>query len=238
MNRTLTLLFTGLCCAAPASAHHIWLEQPEEGITVMRFGEYAQNLREASPGRLDELVRPIVTLVSDKGEKTVAVEKTASGFTLPSSAADSRTIVAEDGRIGLRRSTQQGKETAAWYYPAARWIPDFDKRSPALALDLVPAGQSGTFTLFFKDKPLAKTKVTLLTQSGWGQQVYSDEQGQVSFSMPWKGQYVAEVKHVDATAGKRGREEYDQIIYVTTLSFQKADGLPAIPAGPVKQPKK
>lgn len=103
-------------------------------------------------------------------------------------------------------------------------------------LDLVPTGQPGQFKLFFKDQPKPKTKVTLVTELGWSKEGHTDEQGLVTFDMPWKGGYVAEVSFNDRSAGEcagaSGTEKYDAVSYATTVTFVIADGLAPIPAGP------
>jgi hypothetical protein len=53
---------------------------------VIRFGEFGENLREASPGLLDKFARWPVPH-SAKGEQKSDATKTANGFTLPFSAA-------------------------------------------------------------------------------------------------------------------------------------------------------
>ena len=83
---------------------------------------------------------------------------------------------------------------------------------------------------------------TLVTQSGWLKEGMTDEQGQVSFEMPWKGRYVAEVSVNERSAGERsgpsGAEKYDAISYATTLTFIKPDGIEPIAAGPAAPPSK
>ncbi|WP_038206214.1 DUF4198 domain-containing protein [Xenophilus azovorans] len=240
MTRTLTLLAAALgFAAASASAHQIWLEQPAKGSAVIRFGEFGDNLREASPGLLDKFGKPAATLVSAQGEeKSADGSKTASGFALPFAARQGESIVAEDASYPLRKFKQGDKEVTSWYHPGARLITGFAAQQPKLALDLVPAGQPGEFKLFFKGQPLPKAKVALVTQSGWAKEGHTDEQGLVKFDMPWKGQYVAEVSHIDRTPGERAGEKYDGVSYVTTLTYVKAAGVAPIPAGPAAAPNK
>lgn len=223
-----------------AQAHQIWIEQADDQNAVVRFGEFGENLREASPGLLDKFVKVTGTLVSAKGEQKSDANKTASGFTLPFKAASGDGIVAEDASYPLFKAKLQDKETTGWYYPAARLITGFAAQQPKLALDLVPTGQDGEFKLFFKGQPKAKTKVTLVTESGWSKEANTDEQGVVKFTMPWKGTYVAEVSLKDQTGGERaganGAEKYDGVSYATTLTYVNANGLPSLPAGPAATP--
>lgn len=43
-----------LAAVAPASAHFLWLEPEADGARIY-YGEFEENLREASPGLLDRL---------------------------------------------------------------------------------------------------------------------------------------------------------------------------------------
>jgi hypothetical protein len=242
MTKLSIALIALLGLAAPVQAHQIWIEQSEGQNAVVRFGEFGQNLREASPGLLDKFVKPTATLISTRGEQKSDATRTASGFTLPFSAAPGDGIVAEEASYPLYTWKQQGKEATNWFYPAARFVTSFAAQQPKLVLDLVPTGQAGQFKLFFKDQPKAKTKVTLVTESGWSKEGHTDEQGLVKFDMPWKGVYVVEVSFTDRSAGERtgtgGTEKYDAVIYGTTATYVNADGLAPIPAGPPATPGK
>lgn len=227
---------------ASALAHQIWIEQPDGQNAVVRFGEFGENLREVSPGLLDKFGKPVATLLSSKGEQKSEVTKAADGFTLSFRAASGDSIVAEDADYPLYTWKQQQKPITSWFYPAARFVTGFAEQQPKLTLDLVPAGQPGHFRLFFKGQPKAKTKVTLVTQSGWSKNGQTDEQGLVKFDMPWKGPYVAEVSVDDRSGGERstanGSEKYDRVSYVTTLTYVSADGIAPIPSAPPARPTK
>lgn len=227
---------------ASAQAHQIWIEQPDGQNAVIRFGEFGENLRETSPGLLDKFAKPTGTLVSAKGEQKSDATKTVNGFTLPFKAVAGDNVVAEDASYPLYTSKQQDKQITSWYYPAARFITNFAEQKPRLVLDLVPTGQDGQFKLIFKDQPKAKTKVTLVTESGWSKEAHTDAHGLVKFEMPWKGTYVAEVSFTDRNAGERaganGAEKYDAVSYATTLTYVNASGLPPIPASSPAAPGK
>ena len=128
------------------------------------------------------------------------------------------------------------------FIPAARLITGFAALEPKLALDLVPTGRAGELKLFFKNQPKAKTKVTLVTQSGWAKEGHTDEQGLVKFEMPWAGTYVAEVSFNDRSAGERasanGPEKYDAVSYATALTYVKTDGVAPIAAAAPATPGK
>lgn len=226
------------CAAGTAQAHQIWLEAVEGQGTALRFGEFGENLREVSPGLLDKFVQPTATLVAGKDVKTSAqAGKTRDAYTLPFKAGQGESIVAEEARYPLFSIKDGGK---GWYHPAARLISDFSAQEPRLVLDLVPTGKTGELRLYYQGKPKAKTKVTLVTQSGWAREAQTDAEGRVQFSLPWKGPYVAEVSHTERTPGERpgvnGPEKYDSISYATTLSYVHPEGLEPLPAGPAAAP--
>jgi uncharacterized GH25 family protein len=240
MKKLLSCLSAACLFATAAQAHQIWIEQPAGQNAVIRFGEFGENLREASPGLLDKFGKPTATLISAKGERTVDADKSASGFTLPFKADGGDAIVAEDALYPLYAFKQGEREMKNWYRPAARFATTVVAQEPRLALDIVPAGAVGAFKVFFKGQPLPKAKVTLVTPSGWAREGQTDAQGLVRLDMPWKGTYVAEVSHTDRTAGERpganGPEAYDGANLVTTLTYVKAGGLAPVPAGPAAAP--
>ena len=225
-----------------AQAHQIWIEQLDGQSAVVRFGEFGENLRETSPGLLDKFGKPTGTLLSAKGEQKADATKSAAGFVLPFKAAVGDAIVAEDASYPLYTWKQPDKEVRNWFFPAARLITGFTALEPKLVLDLVPTGKEGEFKLTFRNQPKAKTKVTLVTQSGWAKEGHTDEQGLVSFEMPWKGTYVAEVSFNDRSGGERaganGPEKYDAVSYATALTYVKADGLAPIAAAAPATPGK
>lgn len=228
--------------AAPLQAHQIWIEQADGQNAIIRFGEFGENLREASPGLLDKFAKPVGTLVSASGDKKAEGTKTSSGFTLPFSAGNGDSVVAEDAAYPLYKWKQQDKEITNWFHPAARLITNFAEQKPRLTLDLVPAGERGRFKLFLNGKPKAKIKVVLMTQSGWSKEGQTDNDGVVTLDMPWKGPYVAEVSVNERSAGERttagSAEKYDAVSYVTTLTYVSSEGLEPVPAGPPATPNK
>lgn len=254
----------GLCAAA--QAHQIWLEQPEGENAVIRFGEFGENLRETSPGLLDNFGSPTAKLFTKNKTRPLTPARAATGFTLPARLAPGESLIAEDALFPIRVSRREGPEgrgegreargegrgsrgegreggrgeppgeTRSWYWPAARLITDFSAQLPALALDIVPAKKAGAFKVTFKDKPLPKTEVQILVQSGWRKKARTNADGEVEFDLPWQGQYVIEVSHVDRAPGERKGEKYDAINYVTTLTLVQSSGAAPLPAGPAAKP--
>lgn len=219
--------------AGAASAHHVWLEVEGQGARLY-FGEFGENLREASPGSLDKL-QPQARIVSAAGERPLAVEKSANAFVLVGRIDGTDSIVAEDSRWPSFERKRDGKSTRGIYVPAARFVPDRTPRPAVLTLDVVPMG-GDRFQVVFKGKPLPKAKVEVLTPSGWGREVRTGDNGDFEVALPWRGLYVFEVQHADNDPGRRGEEAYDSASYVTSLTVVQPQGIEPLPAPPPAKP--
>jgi hypothetical protein len=222
--------------ASNASAHHLWIEADGQGARLY-FGEFDENLREASPGLLDRFTPPPeAKAVSASGAQPLVVEKSPSAFVLNGTIAPGASVVAEQSRITERKQADKVMRTLGVL--AARWVPDFTERAPVLALDVVPTGKAGSFKVVHDGKPLAKAKLELIAESGWKHELRTDEQGAFTAALPWRGAYVIEIEHVDALGGGEGAGAYDRKRFVTALSFRVADGLEGPPVPPVTVPKR
>ncbi len=232
-----TALLGAALASGSASAHQIWLQQDGQAASVY-FGEFGDNLREASPGLLDKFRIQNVTWIAPSGSKPLQASKTAGAFVLNGKVAPGESIIVEENTYPSWEEKKEGKATRTVWIPAARLIADGKAQAPALALDLVPTGTPGQFQVSYRGKPLAQAKVNAVVQSGWGKEAWSDAQGLVSFPLPWQGTYVLEVQHTDKTAGQRGAEHYDKAMYVTTLSLLQPHGVAPLPAPAAPPPSK
>jgi uncharacterized GH25 family protein len=214
-----------LSFAVPASAHHIWVEVDGQGGKIY-FGEFGENLREASPGTLDKL-QPQAKIVSSAGERPLTVQKSANAYVAAGKIDGTDSVVAEDIRWPSFERKRDNK--TGIYMPAARFVPDRTARAAVLTLDVVPMG-GDKFQVVFKGKPLAKAKVAIVTPSGWSREEHTGADGEFEVKLPWRGPYVFEVHHDDNNAGKRGDQAYDFANYVTTLTVMQPQGIEPLPA--------
>lgn len=225
-----------LSVAGSASAHFLWLEPEADGARLY-FGEFEENLREASPGLLDRLTPlPEAKVVGTSGTQLLKVEKSPTAFVIDGKRGAADSIVAEQVRVNERK--QGEKVTRTLGRLGARWVPDFAERAATLPLDIVPAGKPGAIKVFYKDKPLAKAKVELISESGWKRELRTDGEGALTIALPWKGAYVITVEHLDPTAGTEGGEAYTSQRLVSTLSFRTTEGGEAPPTPAVFTPKR
>lgn len=224
-----------LALAAPAQAHQIWIEQDAGGARLL-LGEFAENLRETSPGMLDKFVQPSATLLGAQGGSPATLSKQAAGFAIGARAAAGESLVAQESGYPSWERKQGDKTERHVWVPAARWVPDFTARRPQLNLDLVPTGKADEFQVFYKGQPLPEAKIEVVAASGWSRELKADKSGRFSVGLPWKGLYALEVQHTDKGGVERAGQAYDVGMYVTTLSFSLSQGMDAPPSPPPAKP--
>jgi hypothetical protein len=242
-------LFAGtvaaLVCAAAATmantarAHQVWIEQDAAGATLF-FGEFGENLREASPGLLDKFGKPVARKVSAQGDQPAELSKTAGGFRIPLKAGKGESLVAEDAMYPMWDIKATGGR--GMYLPAARWVADLGAQAPVLTLDLVPTGvvtdETAVLQAFFQGQPLAKAKVAVVTSSGWTQEHHTDAEGKFTASLPWSGTYVMELSHSSAAGERTDGQKFEKGSYVTSLTVVRDTGLAALAAPPAAPPNR
>lgn len=232
--RAALLACAALAAAHTAHAHQVWLENAG-GQARLHFGEFNENLRETSPGRLDQFKGVPVLEQQRTGAAASRVDgKLGKDAFVYTTTGAPDTLFAKPSYPLIDRS-KRNLPAMVWQ-PSARWVAGLTQPvAPTAPLDLVPTGKPGELKVVYKGAPLPKAKVQLAAPSGWTREVETGEDGTVTFVTPWKGQYVAEVKHSDKTEGTTAQgEKYGEASYVTTLTFVLADGMasPALPEPP------
>src|SRR5262245_4350971 len=126
------VLALALLTTASAYAHHLWLEQ-EDRAARLYFGEFGDNLRESSPGRLDRFVGLTAMHLSGKGERPLTLTRTANAFTVPARAGKGESLVVYEAHFPLRERQDGDKKLRTVWSPAARYVTDFSAQTPRLA---------------------------------------------------------------------------------------------------------
>src|SRR6185312_2481599 len=145
----------GCVLSLDVAAHALWLEK-EAGAIRLYFGEYAENLREPSPGRLDSIIEPKVTVVNAKGvEKPVEAKRENNYFAIPAGKE------AQDGAVlvqALKQSIRepQGQIPSPTY---RRFLYARLGSGGSLPLDIQESGN--TLRLTYLGKPVPKVEIVV-----------------------------------------------------------------------------
>ncbi|BBJ22449.1 DUF4198 domain-containing protein [Candidatus Nitrotoga sp. AM1P] len=192
-----------------AAAHMLWLEG---GATVSKlyFGEYGENLRETSPGKLDNIVTPMVTIVDAAGaEKSVTASRSTNYYAISGGA----TVLVQ----ALKQPIRTSQDKLA---PAQRgFLYARQGKGGNLPLDIQQ--NANKLRLTFMGKPLAKAEITLIAPNGWEKPLRTDENGETNFSLLEPGLYVAEAKYKESHPGEFEGKAYFSENHTVTFSFSK-----------------
>jgi hypothetical protein len=213
---------------APAAfAHYLWIER--DGATArVYFGE-VNEVREQSPGRLDDIVAPRMLAITAAGaERELTAERRRGSFVV-GDIGTSPDLIAIESRYAVQDWTRHGIGVAKpmFYARASSWPGRLQAiASPAMRLDVRPAaGALEAIDVMFDGKPLPGAKLVVHAPNGWDQEQKTDEQGRARVSMPWRGQYVFEVIHKEAGAGEFEGKRYEAVRHRATLTVIKRMGV-------------
>lgn len=207
-----------LVAAGTARAHYIWIEAPKSG-PVLYFGEYDEKRHERSPGRLDDIRAPRAWNLEKGARRELRVERGGEGFKL--FGARGRSIIVEESAHAVRDWTQFGVGIVKPVF-YARYAAGAGPLEPTMTLDIIPAKDGvQALAVHFRGQPLGKTKLEIYAPNGWKQELRTGDNGIVSLRLPWRGQYVVEVTHLEKAPGEYEGAKYEAVRHRATLSFVK-----------------
>jgi uncharacterized GH25 family protein len=201
-----------------AAAHALWLEDDSSGTTTTKlyFGEYAENLREPSPGRLDSIIEPAVTVVDAGGNgRPAEARRENNHFTVAGGA----TVLAQALKQPVREQTVREPQGEILNPAQRRFLYARLGKGGSLPLDIHNDGN--LLRLSFMGKPVAKAEIIVIAPNGWEKHLRTDEKGETAFSLPEPGLYVIEATHELSKPGEFGGRSYAVEVHRTTLSLYK-----------------
>ena len=196
-----------------ASAHALWLENDAKAVKLY-FGEYSENLRETSPGRLDGIVEPVATVIDAVGKENPVKPIRENGyFAIPGSTTGNAVLV-QALKQPIREPQGENPGPVSKRFLYARF-----GKGGSLPLDIENTGDM--LRLSFMGKPAAKTEIIVIAPNGWEKHLTTDEKGEVSFSLPESGLYVIEAKYEHRNPGEFEGKAYAIESHKVTLSVYK-----------------
>ena len=192
-----------------ASAHYIWIERDAKTARLY-FGEVAE-VREQSPGRMDEIKGPKAWAMSKTSATELNVKRTQKYFAM--TGALSPQLVAMESGYEVKDWTSSGIGVVKPMYYARHiaWpLKQAIAPSKELKLDIQPAlGSKNSFVVLFDGKPLPKAKAVIYAPNDWEKEYRTDDAGQIKMALPWKDQYAIEVIYKEPAAGEFEGKKFD-----------------------------
>lgn len=215
LSAILLLGLLALFQATMAQAHFIWLEQAE-GQTKLFFGEYEGGLREKTGGKLDMIATPVATTLDNK-VLPVATKRADNYIVIESSTH--QPILAHELGMKVKDLTKYHYGIVKPMYYARSGSGNVEAASNH-AFDIQPLGNNKV-RIQLNGKPLAKAKLKVIAPNQWLQELDADENGEVSYNMPWAGLYVLLSIHLEPSKGNYQGDAYEYIRHVSTYSLLK-----------------
>lgn len=194
-----------------AFARSLWIEGDVlDGLhSKLYFGEYGENQRESSPGELDHIVSPSVSVFDTEGvEKEVTAEKSGNHFVIPSG----KTILVQAPNQPVDEIKRDGKSIFVKPYFYARLGTE-----GSMPLDIKQNGNK--LSLYFRNKPLADASIRIIASNGWERRLRTNENGEVTFTLPGLGIYIVEAEYENNQPGEFEGKAYTREIHTATLSI-------------------
>ncbi|MXS85937.1 DUF4198 domain-containing protein [Nitrosomonas sp. HPC101] len=195
-------------------AHALWLESDNAGARLY-FGEYAENLRETSPGRLDGIIDPVIMLIDTNGkEKQAEAVLVDNHFTISRTGDSGTAVLAQSLRQSIREP--QGEVPSPVY---RRYLYARLGKGGSLPLDIQDDGN--LLRLTFMGNPVSNVEVIVIAPSGWEKHLRTDEKGEITFPGLEPGLHVIEAKYELNKPGEFEGKAYVVESHKTTLTLYR-----------------
>jgi hypothetical protein len=220
------LVALSLLASLPAQAHYLWSENTSKG-NLIYFGGVDENVREASPGRLDEFANLTLGVQQYKKDDVVTTPRTAKkthdGFATTPALSANESLIGQDVSVPVKdlSAYKLGILKLNFYVRHVQ----IDRVFPAaLDLDAVPTGVANQLKFSFKGVPLAKFKAKLIAPNGWITDLRTDAAGLATIATPWRGNYVIEATYFEDVSGDFEGKHFERIRHRLGLTVVQSKG--------------
>lgn len=198
------------------NAHEIWLELDEKkNEAKLFFGHFDGKQTESGEkfARIKEGISYPAELVKD-----VKRDDNSITYTL-SKKSDIAVVRASEPRKARNSEIVEYKIA---YNKAGR-----SSTEAIVDFDIVPvAKDSNSFKLLFKNEPVKKSKVTVISPTGWEKTFELDDKGEFTIHTPWIGKYLLQASLEDETKGEIDGKAFDKTVYSISYTIDVNQGLP------------
>ncbi|SEJ15114.1 protein of unknown function [Sphingobium sp. AP50] len=207
MLKQSVLLAALLGLGSAAQAHEIWVERDGTGPARIYLGEPGEVQPEGGDPEFEKLKAPQLVPAS----KAAQVRK-AGYIEVAAPAGDVRVI---DDSVFAPWGEEGKKEGVIYYARAGR-----AEAKAGLPLEIVPtAAHADSFTLIRDGKPLAATKVTVISPDKWSKSFTTDAQGRVTLPLKDKGRFILSATHEEKGDLSLAGQKVSTLYHMASLTF-------------------
>lgn len=199
-----------------ANAHEIWLDLDEKkNEAKLFFGHFDGKQTESGEkfARIKEGVSYPDGLVKD-----VKRDDNSITYTL-SKKSDIAVVRTSEPRKARNSEIVENKIS---YTKAGRTSVE-----SIIDFDIIPlAKNSNSFRLVFKNEPIKKSKVKVISPTGWEKTFEINDKGEFTIHTPWIGKYLLQASLEDETKGEIDGKTFDKTIHSIAYTIEVNQGLP------------
>ncbi|MDC6362567.1 MULTISPECIES: DUF4198 domain-containing protein [Flavobacteriaceae] len=231
----LMLLLFGM---ATANAHYLWIEtegngtlgQPHE--VRVHFGEYTYGVIEKVKGEAFPSVSKFTLwVIAPDGSKielktTPEEEYYLAHFTPNENGV--YTVVMNNNEIDVIDYTQYDFGIFKTHYHSTAKVQigntDADTKTAnpngIVVKQLTHNGNEVKLQVLYKGQPLAKNELQIYVADLWSKTLHTDDNGEVSFALPWNTKYIVETTTKEEVPGSYKGEDYQFIWHCATYCIK------------------
>lgn len=229
MKKILFTLVLVAFAATKSFAHYLWIETSpngkigiEQNIKVY-FGEYTYGVVEQVNGEAFPNVKDFTLWVVDaNGNKTILEVAGKEDHYLAKFTPTTKgtySVILNNNNIDVIDYTQYDFGIFKTHYHSVTKIQVGETISETVAVnnegitlkDISKNEEEITLQVLFKNKPLVKNELKVFVADLWSKTLETDENGIVSFKLPWKTKYIIETTTKEEMPGTYKGEAYEFI---------------------------
>lgn len=216
MKKFIYLMFLSSISIISVNAHEIWLELDEKkNEAKLYFGEF--DAKQIESGENFSRIKDGVSFPTDLVKEVVRNDNNIT-YTLN-----------KKSDIGVVRKSEpkKAKNSEVIEYKIAYHKAGRNSTESIIDFDIVPLTKdSNSFKLLFKNQQIKKSKVKVVSPTGWEKTFEVDDKGEFTIHTPWIGKYLLQASFEEETKGEIEGKTFDKIVHLISYTIDVNQGLP------------
>ncbi|MEC3965227.1 DUF4198 domain-containing protein [Flagellimonas halotolerans] len=221
-----------------ASAHYLWIETNGNGKLGQKqeirvhYGEYTYGVIEKVKGEAFPLVSKFTLwVIAPDGTKTELSTEAKEDHYLASFTPSKNgvyTIALNNNEIDVIDYTEYDFGIFKTHYHSTAKVlvgTDGDTKTVnpegIVVKQLENDGEEIKLQVVYKGKPLAKNELKVYVSDLWSKTLYTDDNGEVSFALPWNTKYIVETTTKEEIPGTYNGDDYEFIWHCATYCIKR-----------------
>lgn len=226
-----TFLFA--LAAMPSFAHYLWIETSAKGQLnqaqeiKVHFGEYTYGVIEKVGEDAFNAVKDFkLFVIAPNGKKTELKVRAAADHYLATFTPKKNgtyTVVMDNDQIDVIDYTKYDFGIFRTHYNSIAKVQVGDEKAATaapnetgIAIQRLVADSGIQLLVTYKGEPMVENEVKVFVADQWSKTLETDENGMVSFDLPWESKYIVETTIKEEVPGQFRGEDYEFIWHCAT----------------------